>query len=190
MDFVFSGEVPEKVELQYRFDNSETCKSLTVAPGEKLIVKVPDFQLWSPESPSLHTLTFICNGKKLKETFGIRSFAVSGKKILLNGKELFLKGFNRHNSCEVSGAAVPAEIMRLDLQHLKDMGCNFVRGADYKQSRTFLELCDRMGILVWEESYGWQYGKKEFEDPEFCQLLLEQTKPVQLQSFHNKIIET
>lgn len=188
LDFLFSGDVPEKVELEYAFDDKEEYCKTTVKRGEKLLCQVPDRKLWSPETPFLHTLKVKYNGTVHRETFGIRSIAVRGKKLLLNGKELFLKGFNRHNSCAVSGAAVPAEIMLLDLKHLKDMGCNFVRGAHYKQSRTFLDLCDRMGILVWEESYGWQYRPDEFNDPSFCFLMKEQTQRMIREDFNHPCI--
>ncbi len=184
LDFVFSGNVPPQVALEYAFDSSSVYNTVTVAPGEKIRCKVPDFKLWSPETPFMHTLICKCCGAKLREDFGIRTIRTSGKKLLLNGKELFLKGFNRHNSFPISGAAVPAEVMMLDLQHLKEMGCNFVRGAHYKQSRTFLDLCDRMGILVWEESSGWQYGADEFADPEFHALELEQTR-IMIEEDHN-----
>lgn len=184
LEFIFSGAVPESAEVEYSFDCSTAVNKIHVKKGEKLRCQVPDFQLWSPENPFLHLLKCRCNGKELQETFGIRTIEAKGKKLFLNGKELFLKGFNRHNSCPVSGAAVPAEIMMLDLQHLKEMGCNFVRGAHYKQSRTFLELCDRMGILVWEESYGWQYGKREFASKEFCDLVKEQTR-LMVEEDHN-----
>ena len=190
LEFIFSGVVPETAEVQYAFDDEEEFHSVTVPAGggEKLFCHVPNCKLWSPETPFLHTLKVKFNGNTLRETFGVRTVAVKGKKLLLNGKELFLKGFNRHNSCAVSGAAVPAEIMLLDLKHLKDMGCNFVRGAHYKQSRTFLELCDRMGILVWEESYGWQYRPKEFQDPSFCFLVKEQTQMMIQEDFNHPCI--
>ena len=121
LDFVFSGEVPETLGLQYAFDDEKEFRNVTVNRGEKLLCHVPCCKLWSPETPFLHTLKVKFNGSTLRETFGVRTVAVKGKKLLLNGKELFLKGFNRHNSCAVSGAAVPAEIMLLDLKHLKDM---------------------------------------------------------------------
>ncbi|MBO4303326.1 MAG: hypothetical protein J6A21_01935 [Lentisphaeria bacterium] len=184
LDFVFSGNVPEKVELEYGFDGGKMTKVL-LSPGEKIRCGVPDFKLWSPESPFLHTLSCLCNGKKIRESFGIRTLEVRGKDLLLNGKRLFLKGFNRHDSCPVSGAAVPADVMMLDLVHLKEMGCNFVRGAHYKQSGTFLELCDRMGILVWEESFGWQYRARELADPAFRDLVLEQTRMMVEEDFNH-----
>ena len=47
--------------------------------------------------------------------------------------------------------------MVADLQQLRDMGCNFVRGSHYPQDVRFLDLCDEMGMCVWDESIGWQH---------------------------------
>ena len=58
-----------------------------------------------------------------------------------------------------SGTATTQEQMLRDLQNLKALGGNFIRGAHYPQSRGFLDLCDELGILVWEESLGWGNGQ-------------------------------
>ena len=88
------------------------------------------------------------------ETFGIREIRTENARILLNGKPIYLKGFNRHESAPISGAATTLQEMLVDLQHLKSLHVNFIRGCHYPQSQTFLQLCDQMGFLVWEESLG------------------------------------
>ena len=49
-----------------------------------------------------------------------------------------------------------------DIQLIKDMGCNFVRGSHYPQDQRFLDLCDEMGLLVFEESMGWGQSAAHF----------------------------
>ena len=52
---------------------------------------------------------------------------------------------------------------------LKTSGVNFVRTAHYPQDQRFLELCDEYGLLVWEESIGWQNGEKDFRNEKFLE---------------------
>lgn len=151
-------------------------------------VRVPGFRLWSPESPALHTLAVRCADVVAQpETvrFGIRSIEARGGRMYLNGKELFLKGFNRHESSHLEGAATSETTMLRDIQNLKAVGGNFIRGAHYQQSSRFLDLCDEAGILVWEESLGWGNGQdytnrafppNETKDAEFCEMQVKQTR--------------
>ena len=121
-------------------------------------VKVPDFRLWSPEEPNLHTVT-LAGLSSVSARFGIRSIEARDRKLWLNGKELYLKGANRHESHPTFGAATPEALMMTDIQNLKAMGGNFFRGCHYQQAQRFLDLCDENGVLVWEESLGWGNGQ-------------------------------
>ena len=157
--------------LQVRFDTEREFR--TVENGAELTV--PDFRLWSPESPALHTVEVRAGNDSIVETFGVRQIEIGDKTLLLNGKPIYLKGFNRHESHAVAGAATTEQMMLEDLQNLKSLHCNFVRGSHYPQSRTFLDLCDRLGFLVWEESLGWGNTRTQLADPEFMALQEEQT---------------
>ena len=163
--------------LDYRTGEVE----VEVEGGEKTVRKIPDFRLWSPEAPNLTTIEVA--GRKIR--FGIRQVEAKEGRIFLNGKPVFLKGFNRHESEMTSGAATSEALMLQDLQRLKALGGNFIRGAHYQQCERFLDLCDEMGVLVWEESLGWGNGHdytckpfppNELGDAEFCDLQVAQTR--------------
>lgn len=62
---------------------------------------------------------------------------------------------------------MPDELWIEDLQILRDLGCNFIRGCHYPQSQRFLDLCDQLGFLVWEESLGWGDSVEVQSDPKF-----------------------
>ncbi|HEX8712036.1 MAG TPA: glycoside hydrolase family 2 TIM barrel-domain containing protein, partial [Terracidiphilus sp.] len=49
-------------------------------------------------------------------------------------------------------AAQPDELIRTEMQLMKEMGTNFVRLAHYQQTRLVLDLCDELGLMVWEEA--------------------------------------
>ena len=174
--------------LDYRTGTVE----VEVEGGEKNVMKIPDFKLWSPESPNLTTIEVA--GQRVR--FGIRQVEAKNRKIYLNGKEIFLKGFNRHESDWMNGAATGDAIMLQDIQRLKALGGNFIRGAHYQQCERFLDLCDANGVLVWEESLGWGNGggfsgnfpPNELTDPEFCEMQVKQTRDMVRASFNHPCV--
>ena len=139
-------------------------------------LELPHAKCWSPEDPCLHTLCIDTGKDRLTERFGIRIVRAEKARILVNGKSYPLLGYNRHESHPEFGSAIPPQIMLEDLQILKQMNCNFIRGSHYPQSQEFLDLCDAMGFLVWEEALGWGDGEDHLTDPVFQQKQLEQTE--------------
>jgi len=87
--------------------------------------------------------------------------------VLLNGTPVPLLGFNRHEAHPQFGHGLPDALMLADLYQLKDLGCNFVRGSHYPQDPRFLDLCDEMGIMVWNEAIGWQHTAEHLTDDAF-----------------------
>lgn len=172
--------------LDYRTGKIE----VQVECGEKKTMTVPDFKCWSPEEPNLTTIEVA--GRKVR--FGIRQIEARNRKIYLNGKEIFLKGFNRHESDWLNGAATGEAMMLQDIQRLKALGGNFIRGAHYQQCERFLDLCDENGVMVWEESLGWGNGQdytnrnfkpNELTDEEFCEMQVHQTREMVRASFNH-----
>ena len=147
------------------FDGKNAVKA--TFEGGKTKVTVPDFRLWSPEHPNLHTVALKQsnnlnnpnNRTILSVRFGIRMIEAKERKLWLNGEPLYLKGANRHESHPTFGAATPESLMVADIQNLKSLGGNFFRGCHYQQAQRFLDLCDENGVLVWEESLGWGNGQ-------------------------------
>jgi beta-glucuronidase len=123
--------------------------------------------LWSPESPHLHLLDVRLGGDDHRQRIGLRRVQVEGRHIVINGKPLSVRGINRHEAHPHFGHAVPVAQQLSDLHWLKRMGVNFVRGSHYPQDTAFLDLCDELGICVWNESIGWQHGKEQLNDPGF-----------------------
>jgi beta-galactosidase len=113
-------------------------------------------QLWSPSAPDLYEcrISLITPGGKYTahETFGIRHTEwVDHGPFKLNGQRLLLRGTHRHEDHAGYAAAMPDDLIEHEMRLIKEMGANFIRLAHYQQSRRVLELCDRLGILVWEE---------------------------------------
>jgi beta-galactosidase len=112
--------------------------------------------LWSPATPNLYTCTVTVGGNgtthKFTERFGVRHFEfVEHGPFKLNGERLLLRGTHRHEDHAGYASAMPDELIREELKLIKAMGANFIRLGHYQQNRLVLELCDELGIMVWEE---------------------------------------
>ena len=118
---------------------------------------IPKPQLWSPSDPHLYECRVTLHPGTASEylaheNFGIRHTEwVQHGPFKLNGDRLLLRGTSRHEDHAGYAAAMPDDLLDQEMQLMKDMGVNFIRLAHYQQSRRVLELCDRLGILVWEE---------------------------------------
>jgi len=167
VELTLLGIAPKILKFQYGFDGSEMtpAEARVVDNQVAFEVEVPEFRLWSPERPDLHLIAVEIRTDYVEERFGIRSIEVRDRWILLNNLPIRLLGVNRHESHPEFGPVQPTQLMVDDLKYAKELGANFIRGAHYQQNPEFLELCDRMGFLVWEESFGWGQPESDAGDP-------------------------
>ena len=125
--------------------------------GEKEInaFEIPKPALWSPKTPYLYHCNVaiaFAGAQMVKQRFGIRSVEwVEHGPFKLNGERLLLRGTHYHEDHAGVAAAVPDDVVRRTLTMIKDMGANFVRLGHYQQAPLVLDLCDELGLLVWEE---------------------------------------
>lgn len=128
-----------------------------------------DVEPWSLQSPTLyHAHVRLLEGEAvvddLIDRIGFREISVRGRNLLLNGKPIRLRGFNRHEDYAPFGCAIPLEAMTRDLELFRDLGANFLRTCHYPNDLRMLDLCDEMGIAVWEESHARQV---KFDHPAY-----------------------
>ncbi len=117
------------------------------------VIEVPEAILWSPEHPHLYDLRveMMQNGE-VSDSYGlkigIRTVAVEGDRLLLNGQPVYLKGFGRHEDFPVVGRGyLPAVIIK-DYALMHWMGANSFRTSHYPYSEQMLDLADQLGFLV------------------------------------------
>jgi beta-glucuronidase len=182
-----SGAIKKECDFSVSFDgeNLQKIKSVVNDKKIKLELKVPNFKIWSPETPNLHTIEVDIGSDKIIERFGIRTVKTKNGKIFLNEKLIKLKGFNRHEAHPEFGPVQTTQSMINDLQWLKKMNCNFVRCVHYPQDQRFLDLCDQFGFLAWEESMGWGNSEFQCSNPEFIELQKIQTSLMVDNSFNH-----
>ena len=149
-------------------------KPQTIAPGkpadfrEEVVVKTPS--IWDLDHPALYgALVKVRAGKTTLDDesapFGIRQFhfdAATG--FWLNGKNMKIKGVCLHHDAGGLGVAVPLRAWERRLELLKQIGVNAIRTAHNPAASEFLDLCDRMGLLVMDEMFDcWTVGKNPYD---------------------------
>lgn len=146
----FASDVTYKL---YAPDGSpvKTWKQGDVAP----VVTNPI--LWSAEHPSLYRLDVVQSRNGVDEMalsipVGIRTVEIKGTKMLINGKRVFLKGTNRHDSSPLHGRAVTTEEMLRDIELFKQNNINTLRTSHYPNSYKLMAMCDFYGIYVCDEA--------------------------------------
>lgn len=123
-----------------------------------LTVQLPNPVLWSLENPHLYTLvTETTVGgvvvDRFVSQFGVRSVQFDpAKGLFLNGKSIKLMGSCNHQDHAGVGAAIPDALQIWRLEQLKSMGCNAYRASHNPPTPELLDACDRMGILVINET--------------------------------------
>ena len=117
-------------------------------------------RLWSCESPHLYTASVTildADGAvmdSVAHTFGIRTVEFSPEfGMKLNGEKVLLKGIANHHTLGALGAAAYPRAIEKRILMLKEYGFNHIRTSHNPYSESFMELCDKHGILVVDELY-------------------------------------
>ncbi|WP_438448417.1 sugar-binding domain-containing protein [Gorillibacterium sp. sgz5001074] len=120
---------------------------------------IPNVKRWSPDEPHLYRLELsLYEGDEPVDTcelrIGVRDIQwIPGKGMSVNGRITKIKGFCIHQDAGCLGVAVPPEIWRDRLIAFKAMGCNAIRTAHHMPAAELLDLCDELGLFVYEEPF-------------------------------------
>lgn len=164
-----AGDVTVAVELrdgQHRIA-STTVPATVSGTGQTTVTAtltgLAGVTLWDLDTPKLYDVvaTLSVGGTAVHDyatRIGFREAVFQPDGFFLNGKRVKLFGLNRHQFFPFAGGAQPARVQRKDAEILRtDLNCNMVRCSHYPQSEAFLDACDELGLMVWEEAPGWGY---------------------------------
>ncbi len=115
---------------------------------------------WSSEAPNLYTLVMtlkddngnISEVKSCKVGFRSIEFSKENGKLLVNGKETYIYGVNRHDHHHIRGKALTRADIEEDVKTIKQFNFNTIRTSHYPNDPYFYELCDAYGIMVMDEA--------------------------------------
>ena len=153
------GEATSDVELQ-----AGTSKDI---PQE---ITVANPQLWNLENPYLYKVKTVLsqNGQTVDTYYtntGIRTFSFDVEKgFVLNGKQVKINGVCMHHDLGCLGAAINTRAIERQLEILKEMGCNGIRCSHNPPAPELLDLCDRMGFIVMDETFDMWRKRKTAHD--------------------------
>ncbi|CRF31935.1 Beta-galactosidase [Brachyspira suanatina] len=143
-------------------------------------------ELWDMDNPRLYRLEVsLPNEDSVSIKIGFRDVKFTENGFFLNDKRVKLRGLNRHQSFPYVGYAMPERMQKKDADILKfDLGLNIVRSSHYPASRHFLDRCDEIGLMVFEEIPGWQHiGDKKWQS-----VSIENVKDMIERDFHHASI--
>ncbi len=165
------------VEVQVIDGEGRVCASCEsertlIKSGETAVLRQSTAQiespwLWDVDSPYLYTVVtrLRADGEYIDDVsnkLGMRWLSFGDGRngsagFMINGRETKLVGINRHEQWAWIGRAVAKRHQAADADLIKQTGFNAVRCSHYPQNPAFLNRCDELGIIVFEEAPGWQH---------------------------------
>ncbi len=156
------AEVKVKVKLNAAVDGTGSVElkgndavikaDLTFTGGEaEATLSVPYAHLWSDKDPYLYDLTVKSETDQYALKIGIRTVAVDGGRILLNGTPVKMNGFGRHEDFPATGKALNLPLIVKDYQLMHWVGANAYRTSHYPYSEEEMQMADREGFLIIDE---------------------------------------
>jgi len=137
--------------------------SFKIVPGDSAIIwyktTIDKVKLWSAETPNLYKLKiqFIDtkdekNNQYIEKQIGFRNVKIQNKQLLVNGKPIYIKGVDRHETDPFTGHVISKESMEKDIRLMKENNINAVRSSHYPNHPYWYDLCDKYGLYVIDEA--------------------------------------
>ena len=171
------GEGSVKVEIL----DAEGCV-VACADGAAGTVQVENARLWQPRpgTPYLYTALVRFGKDEYRQKFGFRSVEVSGHKFLINGAPFYFKGPCKHEDSAFRGRGYDACVTVTDLKLYEWLNANCLRMSHYPYAEEVYDLCDRLGIVVIDETPAVGIGAGAACDP---------YKTFPLKNYHSAVLK-
>ena len=145
------GEQPVSVALK-------DAQGVTVAVGigREGTLTVKNAHLWQVRKAYLYTLeiTLGDDADRYSDRIGIRTVAINGYRVLINGEPVYLKGFGRHEDADILGKGFNYAIAKRDYECMKWIGANCFRTSHYPYAEEWYRMAGEEGFLIIDEVPG------------------------------------
>ena len=129
----------------------------TIKFNDKTVIE--NIKPWSAEIPNLYQLIIKLENKNqskfnqyINAQIGFKRLEIKNSQVLINGKAIYFKGVNRHETDPFTGHVVSKELMLKDITLMKQNNINAVRSSHYPNDPYWLDLCDKYGLYVIDEA--------------------------------------
>ncbi|WP_111709790.1 beta-galactosidase GalB [Lutibacter citreus] len=155
------------IEVKHEISKINSTQIVARATGRYAKITLNNPRLWSLDSPNMYKVTskVFKDGVQKDEvvnTFGVRSIKYTAEGFFLNGKKTKLNGVCMHSDLGPLGMAVNTRAMERQIEILQSFGCNAIRTSHNPPAPEYLDLCDKMGMLVQVEAFdSWRHEKTQ-----------------------------
>lgn len=157
------------------------------------VLNAENVEFWHFDKPKLYQIqTSIAVGNtvfdKRHDNFGIRKVELTDSQMFLNGEPVRLAGFNRVSEHRFWGSSEPIEVLEKDVDLMKEAGANFMRIMHGTQNEKLIDLCDKKGILLFEEVNVRDLDNDEFRANYYPLSKLESEKGIKFNGVEEEIL--
>ncbi len=137
---------------------SESKKVNSKEPKISFQKTIENVKQWNAETPNLYRYTITLLDSKgnvfevISKKTGFRKVEIKNAQLLVNGKAVLVKGVNIHEHDDVNGHVPNKDLMKKDLQLMKEFNINSIRMCHYPHDTQFYDLCDEYGFYVVDEA--------------------------------------
>ena len=137
-------------------DNGEVMAGTKLVDG-KGVIKLTDYECWSPENPKLYDLKIVAGNDQIESYFGMRKFSVGEDsegtpRLMLNNKPYFFNGLLDQGYWSDGMYTAPHDdALIYDIQTMKDLGFNTLRKHIKIEPLRWYYHCDRLGMICWQD---------------------------------------
>ena len=189
----FTGVISYVVEDREGNQLTAYSQEVNVAAGKSHVILdrhvIDRITRWDPENPHMYVVKAVLtrDGAELdtiQDDIGFRTMECRVEGLFVNGRRIICSGMDRHQSYPYIGYSIGKRAQRADADLLQEYGLNTVRTSHYMQSQYFLDRCDEIGMLVFEEIPGWQF----IGDEGFKQVVLQDVRSMIVTDFNHPAI--
>ncbi|MBL4604859.1 MAG: beta-galactosidase, partial [Flavobacteriaceae bacterium] len=140
----------EKTVIHSKNEITIPANSTKIFNVDKLIKNIKS---WSAEIPNLYSLNItLGDNQYIKKQIGFKRVEIKNSQVLINGKPIYIRGVDRHETDPFTGHVISRASMEKDIQLMKQNNINAVRSAHYPNDPYWLDLCDKYGLYVVDEA--------------------------------------